>query len=80
MRNLNRRLQKLEAGFTDTTGLVPHSEAWLAYRVVAHRLLPQKTSEAVFFQAAADASADSEQARQPQTNSSCFMGCTRCQS
>lgn len=31
MRNLVRRLQKLEAGRFDATGLVPHSEAWFAY-------------------------------------------------
>jgi hypothetical protein len=31
MRNLVRRLQKLEAGLTDATGLVPHSEAWFGY-------------------------------------------------
>lgn len=31
MRNLLRRLQKLEERLTDATGLVPHSEAWFAY-------------------------------------------------
>lgn len=31
MRNLVRRLQKLEGRLTDATGLVPHSEAWFAY-------------------------------------------------
>ena len=31
MRNLVRRLQKLEASHYDSTGLVPHSEAWFAY-------------------------------------------------
>ena len=31
MRNLIRRLQKLEVGLTDATGLVPHSEAWFAH-------------------------------------------------
>ena len=31
MRNLIRRLQKLEAGLTDASGLVPHSEAWFAF-------------------------------------------------
>ena len=28
MTNLSRRLKKLEATFTDATGLVPHSPAW----------------------------------------------------
>lgn len=31
MRNLVRRVQKLEGRLTDVTGLVPHSEAWFAY-------------------------------------------------
>jgi hypothetical protein len=31
VRNLVRRLQKLEGRLTDATGLVPHSEAWFAY-------------------------------------------------
>jgi len=31
MRNLARRLRKLEGRRTDATGLVPHSEAWFAY-------------------------------------------------
>lgn len=31
MRNLVRRLRKLEERLTDATGLVPHSEAWFAY-------------------------------------------------
>ena len=31
MRNLLRRLQKLEGRLTDATGQVPHSEAWFAY-------------------------------------------------
>jgi hypothetical protein len=31
VRNLLRRLQKLEGRLTDATGLVPHSEAWFAY-------------------------------------------------
>lgn len=31
MRNLVRRLRKLEGQLTDATGLVPHSEAWFAY-------------------------------------------------
>jgi hypothetical protein len=31
LRNLVRRLQKLEAGLTDASGLVPHSEAWFTY-------------------------------------------------
>jgi len=31
VRNLVRRLQKLERRLTDTTGLVPHSEAWFTY-------------------------------------------------
>jgi hypothetical protein len=31
MRNLVRRLRKLEAANYDSTGLVPHSEAWFAY-------------------------------------------------
>ena len=31
MRNLVRRLQKLEERLTDATGLVPHSEAWFEY-------------------------------------------------
>jgi len=29
--NIQRRLKKLEALVTDTTGLVPHSPAWVAY-------------------------------------------------
>jgi hypothetical protein len=28
MRNLQRRLRKLEAHLTDSSGLVPHSPAW----------------------------------------------------
>ena len=31
MRDLVRRLQKLEGRLTNATGLVPHSEAWFAY-------------------------------------------------
>jgi len=31
MRNLVRRLQRLEGRLTDATGLLPHSEAWFAY-------------------------------------------------
>lgn len=31
VRNLVRRLLKLEGRLTDGTGLVPHSEAWFAY-------------------------------------------------
>jgi hypothetical protein len=31
MRNLVRRLQKLEGRLTDATGLVPHSDAWFAF-------------------------------------------------
>jgi hypothetical protein len=31
MMNLQRRLAKLEALLTDTTGLVPHSAAWMEY-------------------------------------------------
>jgi hypothetical protein len=31
MRNLQRRLKKLEAALTDQTGLVPHSAAWMKY-------------------------------------------------
>jgi hypothetical protein len=31
VRNLVRRLRKLEGQLTDATGLVPHSEAWFAY-------------------------------------------------
>jgi hypothetical protein len=29
MTNLQRRLRKLEAHFTDSSGLVPHSPAWM---------------------------------------------------
>jgi hypothetical protein len=29
MKNLQRRLRKLEAHFTDSSGLVPHSPAWM---------------------------------------------------
>jgi len=31
VRNLVRRLQKLEGRLTDATGLVPHSEAWFDF-------------------------------------------------
>ena len=31
MRNLSRRIGKPESQRFDTTGLVPHSEAWFAY-------------------------------------------------
>jgi hypothetical protein len=31
VKNLVRRLRKLEAQSTDATGLVPHSDAWFAY-------------------------------------------------
>jgi hypothetical protein len=31
VRSLVRRLQKLEGRLTDSTGLVPHSEAWFAF-------------------------------------------------
>jgi hypothetical protein len=31
MRNPARRLPKLEGRLTDTTGLVPHSDAWFAF-------------------------------------------------
>jgi hypothetical protein len=31
VRGLIRRLHKLEAGLTDATGLVPHSEAWFDF-------------------------------------------------
>jgi hypothetical protein len=31
MTNLQRRLKKIEAYMTDTSGLVPHSHRWLAY-------------------------------------------------
>jgi len=31
VRNLVRRLRKLEVANYDSTGLVPHSEAWFAY-------------------------------------------------
>ena len=31
MAHLERRIRKLEARFTDTTRLVPHSEEWFSY-------------------------------------------------
>ena len=31
MSSLSRRLRNLEARLTDTSGLVPHSQAWLDY-------------------------------------------------
>ena len=31
MRNLIRRLHKIEAGLTDATGLVPQTEAWFDF-------------------------------------------------
>jgi hypothetical protein len=31
MTNLQRRLKKIEAFMTDTSGLVPHSQRWLEY-------------------------------------------------
>jgi hypothetical protein len=31
MSNLRRRLQKLEARLTDSSGLIPNSQAWLDY-------------------------------------------------
>jgi hypothetical protein len=31
VRDLHRRLQKLETRSTDAIGLVPHSEGWFAY-------------------------------------------------
>ena len=31
MTNLQRRLKKLEAGLTDPSGLVPHTQKWLEY-------------------------------------------------
>ena len=31
MTNLERRLKKIEAYMTDTSGLVPHSRRWLEY-------------------------------------------------
>ena len=31
VRNVLRRLQKLEGRLTDATGLVPHSDAWFAF-------------------------------------------------
>jgi hypothetical protein len=31
MRNLSRRLSRLESERFDVTGLVPHSEAWFAF-------------------------------------------------
>jgi hypothetical protein len=31
MRNLQRRLRKLEAHFTDSSGLAPNSPAWMTY-------------------------------------------------
>jgi hypothetical protein len=31
MRNLERRLKKIEAHMTDVSGLVPHSQPWLEY-------------------------------------------------
>ncbi len=31
MRNLRRRLDKLQATFTDASGFAPHSPAWLKY-------------------------------------------------
>jgi len=31
LNSLVRRVQKLEGRLTDSTGLVPHSEAWFAY-------------------------------------------------
>jgi len=31
MKTIARRLRKLEARFTDITGLVPHSEEWFSY-------------------------------------------------
>jgi hypothetical protein len=31
MRNLQRRLRKLERALTDSSGLIPHSPAWMEY-------------------------------------------------
>lgn len=31
MRNLQRRLRKLERAVTDSSGLIPHSPAWMEY-------------------------------------------------
>ena len=31
MRNISRRLSRLEAQRFDVTGLIPHSDAWFAY-------------------------------------------------
>jgi hypothetical protein len=31
MTQLQRRLQKLEAGLPDSVGLVPHTQKWLEY-------------------------------------------------
>jgi hypothetical protein len=40
MSNLRRRLHKLEARLTDSSGLVPNSQAWLDYwHVKAARIL-----------------------------------------
>ncbi len=40
MSNLRRRLHKLEARLTDSSGLVPNSQAWLDYwHIKAARIL-----------------------------------------
>ncbi len=40
MSNLQRRLRKLEARLTDSSGLIPNSQAWLDYwHVKAARIL-----------------------------------------
>jgi hypothetical protein len=49
MSNLRRRLHKLEARLTDSSGLIPNSQAWLDYWLVkVDRILSDpETSERI---------------------------------
>ena len=52
MTNLQRRLKNIEAFMTDTSGLVPHSQRWLAYwdqQIFNFMTAPDGRRPAVFF-------------------------------
>jgi hypothetical protein len=52
MTNLQRRLRKIEDCMTDTSGLVPHSQRWLAYgdrQIFNYMQEPEHRRPAVLF-------------------------------
>ena len=52
MTNIRRRISKLEALLTDTSGLTPGSQRWLEYwdrRIYDYALAPERKRPAVLF-------------------------------